>query len=425
VGDTTVRAGAIASLAWGVRALRTPIAPTQVITLTNHAASMRRYRLAPRFRMAEDVGRGLDLAIAPAELELAAGASGQVTVTAVVSPALLPPWELTGGAGVGDLEALGDAELDGWVDVTAIDAATGALADPSGSGRPLVVPFHLLARRASDIAAEGSLPQPGSAAPTRIELTNPGAFGGPAEDFTLLATDPTEPEIPPKIDLDAVGLRTRLDREGQTVVEFLLHSRGARMHPLETESLIELDTDRDGGVDYRVYTVDEELLRTSTFKNGKVVVALASRTGDLIGVPTARFYAGVDLNSRYTILPIVIDDTGLTAGTLAFNFRVQARDLVEQDLREPLFDQVPDRPAGGADRWLAFDGRAPAWRPDRASITVAGGGQATIRVQPGAAIGPGAGIGLALLFPLNEPAADQLLLRLQETFDLVLPALFR
>jgi len=403
---TVVRAGPPAGLGLGVRALTGPVTTTHAVMITNLAPAARRYRVAPRFRAAQDESRGLTLTMSPAVVDVAARGSAVISVSAGIAPDRLPPWRLAGGAEVGDLDALADAELDGWIEVAADGAAPGA------EDRPLGVPFYLLARRASDIEVSGSLPARGDArgdaAPGAITLANRGAFDGSAEVFTWARADAADPALPPKIDLDAVAVRARVDRAGLTIVEFLLHTRGARMHPLETESLIELDTDRDGRADFRVYTADAGLLRTGSVADGKVHVALEALRGELVGVPRARFYAGVDLNNRYTILPIVIDDTGLTQSTLAFNFRAQQRDMVERDLREPLFDQVPDKVGENA-RWLTFDGRGAGWQVERASVVVRGWEEVTIGVRGGgggAADEGGLGVGVAVLVAGNEAEGD-------------------
>ncbi|RIL09585.1 hypothetical protein DCC79_10620, partial [bacterium] len=403
--EVVARAGRLADLGLGFRALTRPVTLTAVVTLTNGAADPRRIGLRARFRSPVDEPRGLVLDIVPDMVDLGPGEVGTARVTARINPAALPPWRLAGGAAVGDLEALADNEIDGWVEASVLDPAAG---QPSDRERAVArVPFYLLARAATQAAATGGLP--GASDPARedeaIRLVNMVAPSGPAELFALVALDGREPALPSKVDVDAVGVRAQANREGLTVVEFLVHTRGTRMHPLETDTLIELDTDRDGRPDFRVFTADEEELRTGTFRNGRVKVALEPLDGDLVGIPTARLYAGVDLNSRYTILPIVIDDTGLTRSSLAFDFRVRQRDLVERNLREPVADSVPDQPPGAA-RWLRYDDARLRWRPERWSATVPARGHVTIAVERHADGGPEGGRGLLVLFPANGPDAD-------------------
>lgn len=405
VADIVLRAGTLATLGFGVRALTRPVTLTASVTLTSWAAEPRRLRLAARFRSPEDEARGLALRVEPAEIDLDSGATATARVVARVDPLALPAWRLAGGAAVGDLEALADVELDGWVEAIVVDPATGLPAGPSGAAAR--VPFYLLARAATEAGVRGALPGPGASEPepAPIRLANLVAPSGPAELFALVATDAREPALPAKVDVDAVGVRAQVNRDGLTVVEFLVHTRGARMHPLETDTLIELDTDRDGRADFKVFTEDEEYLRTGSFRNGRVKVALEALDGDLVGIPTARFHAGVDLNGRATILPIVIDDTGLTQSTLAFSFRVRQRDLVERDLREPLVDTVPDQPAG-ATRWLRYEDARLRWRPERWTTLVPARGHATLAVTRNPDGGAAGGLGVLVLFPANTPETD-------------------
>ena len=138
---------------------------------------------------------------------------------------------------------------------------------------------------------------------------------------------------------------------------------------------------------------------------GRVIAWLDRADGGGLGVQR-RYHAGVDLASRYTILPLQIEDTGLTPSRLQFNFRVIAKDIVEGDLyRDPLVDVLPD-----GSGWLHYDGRDPdrLFAVSRASVTVAGRGAASLAVTSGAANGrpePSAGLGIGLLgiFPDNAP----------------------
>ncbi len=173
-------------------------------------------------------------------------------------------------------------------------------------------------------------------------------------------------------------------------------------------------------MDFVVYTADEELLRTSEFRNGKVIVALGEPGGDPFGAPITRFYAGVDLHSRYSVLPIRIEDTGLTPSTLAFNFRVQQEDMVErgQDGEAP-YDQVP----GGAG-WLRFDARTPRLVPEQTTVEIAGEREATIEVARGTGYRTHAGAGLLVLLPANAPGdGDVALLAVPPEPVLFLPQL--
>jgi hypothetical protein len=405
--DTIVRSEAIATFNLGIDALVRERTADRSIQLTNLSTVPRRYRVAPRFRVEDDSLAGLTFSIDDDVVSVGPGATADVQVGARIDPERLPYWGLLGGRNVGDREALSDSELDGWLEVTDVtDAEAPAV---------LRVPFYLLARSASAIDVDW--PQDTEEGPA-LRLTNNGEFSGDAEIFTLVATAPQNPDVPAKVDLDAVGVRTRPDGDGNTIVEFALHTRGIRIYPLETESLIHLDLDMDGVEDWIVYTEDEEYLRTGVVRNGRVMVALEPVAGSPFGSPITDHYAYVDIRSRFTVLPVTIEHTGLTPSTLAFQFRVQQRDFVEKDAyREPQYDQVP-----GEGQWLAFDGRSPAPVPAPNQIFVQSGQTQTVTITQGA----DAGRGVMVVFPMNQPGSGDMSLHLHPhpLVPALLPALW-
>jgi subtilisin family serine protease len=387
---TVVRAGPLASLNLGLLALTEPITRQLALTLTNLADTPRRYRLASRFREPEAAARGLEIAARPALVDLEAGHTATVTLAAHLTPGRVPAWQLAGGEAVASSAALTEAELDGWIQVEEANP------DATGVTATARVPFYALARRASAITA-GWEEQAGDAAAV-VRLANSAPFTGTAELYRLVADDAAEAGLLPKVDLDAVGARARPDGQGGTIVELLLHTRGRRMVPAETQSVVELDTDLDGGMDFTVTTADEGTL-LGRARNGKVAVALAPRDVPF-GQPTVRYYAGVDFDGRTTVLPIRIEDTGLTPSRLRFNFRVWHGDGVESSaLYGPQTDRVPEEPG-----WLSFDGRPAAWRPERWSVSVPGG-------EPAALVAtlPGDPPDVLILCPQNAPGDGDLL----------------
>ncbi|MFN2251081.1 MAG: S8 family serine peptidase [Anaerolineae bacterium] len=382
------RSEAIATFNLGLDALVAERTENRSITLHNISEEPRRYRVTPRFRDPDDELAGLELTLEDEVVRLGPGASTQVPVGVRIDPSRLPYWGLLGGKAVGDREAMADSEIDGWLEVADVTETGGDGQEPDTLG----IPFYLLARHASQILAEWSTDATGGIS---LDLTNSSPFSGDAELFTLVATDRPDSDVLPKVDVDAVGVRTRPDGDGNTIVEFALHTRGVRIYPLETETLIHLDLDMDGTADWMVYTEDEEYLRTGVVRNGRVKVAFEPIEGSPFGSPIADHYAYVDLRSRFTVLPVTIEHTGLTPSTLAFRFRVQQRDFVEKDAyRDPQYDQVP-----GGGRWLLFDGRSPAPVPTEQSLFVQSGATLSTTVTQGA----DPGLGVMVLLPMNQP----------------------
>jgi hypothetical protein len=187
--------------------------------------------------------------------------------------------------------------------------------------------------------------------------------------------------------------------EGTTRVDILLHTRGTRTVPLATESVVELDVDLDGQTDYRVYTADEELRRTGTFRSGRVIVALEEPGGGPFGGPVLRYHAGLDLHGRYTILPFRLEDTGLTPSTLLFRFRVQHRDWLDPGGGDALpVDRVPE-----GSGWLTFDGRRPALVPERQWLDLPADERAEVLVTAGPGFGDRPDPRLVVVLPANVP----------------------
>lgn len=401
---SAILAGPRAALEIGFRALDGDVRLSLPLTITNRAEAPRRYELAPVFRTAQDAAAGL--AFAPLTATLAAGETRSVSLDVRLDASELPAWPLRGGDAIGEEIAHQLAETDGWLRAEILDPGTGA---PAASAQH--IPFLAIARRASALSAAPSAGEESES--ERVALANASPFPGDAELFTLLALDPPDPELTPKVDLDAVGIRVLPEPggTGNTLVEIALHVRGARRHPLETRSLVELDLDGDDAPDWRLYTEDAELLRTSgLIRNGKVAAVLEAADGGGLG-PQRRFPADVDLEARWAILPFLAEDLGLTPSRLAFRLRVQERDWVETDIvKDPQYDQVP-----GDGAWLSFDARAPERLVAPAgpwTVPVAGQAEAAVPLRPGGlgADDPAQGIGLLALFPDNPPGPADLAL---------------
>ncbi len=395
--ETVMRAGAGAALDLGVQVLaHGPHTELRAVSVRNLSAETRRYDLSFRFSSPGDAQRGLSLAAVPATFVLAGGAQRSVRVEARFTPSALPAWAMTGGQNVGNGTALAQSELDGWLE------AVGSAPDGSDARPALRLPFYALVRPAAAVTAAWAGP---TAGPWQLDCANGGATDGPVELYHLVGVDREDMDLPGKVDLDYVGVRAvPVPADGTTRVDILLHTRGPRMVPLETESLVELDTDLDGQVDYRLYSADEDWLRTGSFRNGRVVAALAEPNGGAFGSPLVRYHAGLDIQARYTVLSFRLEDTGLTPSTLRFRLRVTQRDLVEGDPPEgPLLDRVPD-----GDGWLSFDGVAPAFALTRYVWPVEADGVARLTIRAGPRYDPGSGDRLLALFPANEPAEGDL-----------------
>lgn len=393
---TQLRAGDLATLDFGVQVLAG--SPTDVVrdfSVRNLAAGRRQYVVASTFRRPSDGDHGLALSAEPATFELSQGEERQVRVVARFTPTAFPAWEMAGGQQVGNGAAMADSELDGWLEVRAGPVA-------AATDETLRVPFYSLVRPAAAVTATW---RDTGAWPRWVRFANGGLVNSTVELFHLAAVDGLDAALPAAVDLDFAGLRTLpIPADGSTRVEFLLHTRGQRMAPLETESIVELDTNRDGRTDYLLHTVDEELRRTGAFRNGRVAAALEEPNGGAFGRPIIRFPAGVDIHARYTVLPFVLEDTGLTPSTLVFNYRLTQRELVVADRTVDAQQDV--LPAGGA--WLTFDGRKPPYVPARWHVAVPASGEASLALAAGDGYQDEPPPRLLALLPDNVPGPGDL-----------------
>jgi minor extracellular serine protease Vpr len=409
-GKTLVRAGAIASLSFGVRALSAPVQETQALTVRNLGATTRRYQIEVRFLMADDVGKGVTYTLSSSELEVAAGASTPVELTVHVDPSALKPWRVAGGDRLlsGASGAMTDAEMDALVVVTEVDASGATVPD----GDVVHVPVYFLPRAASDLAL--------TATPVRVDeatgrgtatFTNRGAGAGRAELFVLLAADAVETSLDPRLNLDYVGARVIPGVGAGRTLELAVHTVGAAAIPHEVQAQVWLDTNRDGKLDWLLFNADPPLLagQLPTGQQYSLARDVASTSPLALGTHTYRASADVDISSRALMLRMDAALLGYTAGSpIAFNaviVIVPGIDDVRGDVATMRgFDAAPDDgwtgTGPGAGR-LHFDASALAFGLDRWTVAVAGGATETVGVTMPALVPPDAGRRLLAVYPVD------------------------
>ena len=227
-----------------------------------------------------------------------------VDVSLDVDPTRLPSWALDGGAGGGDGEAFRLQEFDGMVTLT------------SGSDR-LSLPWHLLPRKAADLALTTSQLDL-SGGPATVGLSNAGgATSGVSEIFPLGGTSPQDYVKPDEFgrgeafpDLKAVGIR----RNG-SAVEVAIATYEERSHPAyPAEFNVYLDVDQDGAEDYVLANAMVQLENGDA--TGKVEVQVLEVQWTASGSSFQRIGSGVadcDFNSSTCIFSVDAGLIGLAA----------------------------------------------------------------------------------------------------------------
>lgn len=263
-GDTVVRTEkGIAELSFGdVHPAERPLVRTETLRIRNLSAKPKTYRLDWRFAQpAEDAGRGVTLALEPDTVYVNAGATTNVRVALTVDPEQVrQPWELRGPDGVRDEWRMNLHEVDGWVTATEVDG-TGR---PVPGGDDVGVPFHVLPRAASCVLTEpaliGSVDLGGPGDARSTGLVNPCPVEGTIETFALVGTDPIEPSVPDKLDIQAVGVAVVEAEDGEEALEFAVRLRGPRRIPQDTDIRIYLDFDQNGSWDRVIFSIEATLL---------------------------------------------------------------------------------------------------------------------------------------------------------------------
>jgi hypothetical protein len=408
--------GASTCICPGFMAISQPAELLVPLTLVSRSDVAQSYRLEPHLRVAENSGPALSIVAEPDEIVLLPGLSQTVTVRVRALPHFLTRWEMRGGESVASSDLLQESEIDGWLELWAEE-------NTASDSPELRIPVYSLARSASAVRSGTSLAAATLRAGSRftVALANESIFPGDVEVFEVAAERPSTGRLRSRADVDLVGIRSVAVQDEGTIVAVAIHTRGVRPHPAWTRSTVELDTDLDGSADFVAYTVDEELVRSRQHRSGKIAVALEEAGGSPFGSPTMRYYADVDLHSRWTVLPFRLEDTGLTPSTASFGFRVRHEDLSSEAIGEP----APSAEIPGSG-WLRFDSRSPALQPEATSYRVAGSVSSAIRIACGPGFSELDGAGLLLYLPDNAPGdGDVAVVRIPGWHRAFLPALWR
>jgi subtilisin family serine protease len=306
------------SLSFGYLNVSSDQTIVRTVRVQNFSGSSRRYEVRNEFRFADDAATGAVKIFAPSNVTVPPYGSASFDVIMKIDAARLPAWGLFGGANTGSGSLLKRAEFDGYL----------TLRDATDTVR---LPWQVLPHRSGDLHVVNSsvaLPAKGFGMLGMVNLSRaqPATF----DVFALTGTSPRlrRPPLAGAVDeltihdIAAVGVRQDVDRDGNDVVQFAIHTYGRRAHPAYPGRFdVFIDADNDGVPDYRVFNAELGAFDSS----GVTVIGI-----DNLSIPTdidarAYYYADADLDSANLIMTVPMAQVGIRADR-KFRFDVEAHD---------------------------------------------------------------------------------------------------
>jgi hypothetical protein len=358
----------------------TPIVKT--IRVKNYTGSARTFGVSSTFRFANDVSNGAVSVSAPATVNVPANGQATFNVTLTIDGTKLRNWNLNSGSLGASSAALQLLEYDGylWLD----DQSTSA-----DDAQRLHLPWQVLPRKSGDVSASSDEVTLSGGTGT-VDLTNHSAVSTARIDtYSLLATSDNDPESGTgdslaDVDLRAFGVATfavpAAVCTSQIAFEWQVNTWERQVHA-DAPALFEvdLDTNRDGIVDYAVFNQDAAgIAALSDGRNLTFVLNVAT------GVSQAFFFIDHGTNSSNTGLIFCGEQIGVTladdvgramdATVFAVDFYQsgQIRDEID-DLTivvggERFAGSVSDIPAGATATMTITDSGADGTNPTESGI---------------------------------------------------------
>lgn len=249
----------------------------------------------PEFRFEDDAKSGAIKIDVIKQLELGYGAETLVTVSMTIDPAKLPDSTFNTGFGAQNSEALSALEFDGYLVIQ------------YGENQDVSVPWHVVARKASKVAASTeTLSEEFS---TVVEFTNTGASDSLLSPFNLYSVGDDLPEGErgedrPVRDLRAIGSRA-FKSEALCADSFAWEFAVTSWEPHSLAYLsrfeIFLDVDNDGADDFVVTNPDNSLFTGDNNVDGRSVAAVLNLSDDIY---RANYYTLHAANSATSVLRV-------------------------------------------------------------------------------------------------------------------------
>jgi subtilisin family serine protease len=281
----------------------------KTVRVRNYSNSAVEYSVTPTFRFADDEASGAVSVGAPGKVKVRPGSDATIPVKLTIEGANLSGNAMNSGSQGANPAALTFNEFDGYLSLS------------DGNGSEVHLPWHVLPRKAADVSGRSVLTfRPDGV--DHVSLQNNGVGTAQVDAYSLLAVSPNLPEggrgeQAPTPDIRAVGITTIPVQAGFCSAEasflwvFAVNTWERQAHLLPVSHQIELDTNRDGTVDYTVLNRDFSGLNTIT--DGRQlswVLNEATRTA------SAFFFAEHSTNTGNTALIICGEQIGMNAANL-------------------------------------------------------------------------------------------------------------
>jgi len=360
-GQLLVRAGDIASENVGALAFYAPASTSRAMAVTNLSDAPIAFAVSARSQFPDDNGRGMTVGVPEAPVTVPAKGTVPVQVDYVFDPTQLREWPLLGPGG-GDVNAVQQVELDGYITLQPL----GADGAPDPEALAPSVPYYVLARPASDIKSRVVSGADGAEGAV-LHVANVGGLAGRAEGYLVpwladgnAPEDPDEADVAFELDLRRVGVRLEpaATVSDTTRLSFAVATWETAAIPQVTNVEIYLDTDGDGGADFRVRDASTgDTMQTR-------VAAWSVISGTIAGPESAEGTGHVtDVHTRVRQLSIPLSALGEDPPT-AFDFWVVHRGLNEDWAPfTPSTDAAPDGADHGVGPRYRFDPAEAMWLP--------------------------------------------------------------
>ena len=283
---------------------------TAALSIRNTGTTAKTYAISPTFRDPAEANGPVTVA-APASVTVAGKGVTAFNVQITIDPKKLAEWPFTHAAGfTGDGSELNAPEFDGLLKAVA-------------PGETLHLGWTVLPERSADVSTSGSVK-----AGAQLTLTNASpALDGAAQVFGLTGTSPKLAKPAPGapgsagsnqaiIDLQAAGVR---DDVTTGIIQFAVAGWQRQAVPLYPAGYeIDVDTNRDGTVDFAVFQQEASGFGLSG-QSVVQVLNVATR------VTSAFFFTDANFDSSTQVLSAPLSALGLTRGS-TFDFSVLAAD---------------------------------------------------------------------------------------------------
>jgi subtilisin family serine protease len=278
---------------------------TKRVRLRNYSEEDITYQVTPSFRFNDDVDNGAVRITAPDTVQVEAGQDTVFKVTLTIEGDKLRDNLMDSGTEGNNADLLTINEYDGYLIL-------------DDNQHPIHLAWHVLPRKAARVSAERTKLDFKSGFSDSIELTNSGVGTAGIDTYSLIALSPELPrgergQNSPTPDIRAIGVRTIPVEAGfcsenpSYVLALAINSWERQTHANSPSRYVfNLDTNRDGTVDFAVYNYDQGRFRPVDGRN--VTWVRDYSTG--VNEDTAVFFTEHAMNSANTVLYVCAEQIG-------------------------------------------------------------------------------------------------------------------